>query len=158
MKWYFMVFKRYANFKSRARRKEFWIFSLFNIIFYMALVALDAFLKGDFNDKVDFSESLPDINLVVFYMLIVLIPSLAVTVRRLHDVGKSGWILLVFIVLIPVNMFIKVMQVSGEAGGGTLFLALIAAIISIYLLVLLAKDSMDGDNKYGLNPKEIKAN
>ncbi len=78
-----MAFKKYATFQGRARRKEYWMFFLFNSLIYFAIGFLG------------FSE------LALLYYLVVLIPSIAVAVRRMHDVGKSGWF-----VLIPLYNFI----------------------------------------------------
>lgn len=86
MDWYLQVLKKYAEFKGRARRKEYWYFFLFNFLIYVCLAVLAAFVKFL-------------IVLYVLYGLAVLIPGLAVSVRRLHDGGKSGfWF---FIVLVP---------------------------------------------------------
>jgi uncharacterized membrane protein YhaH (DUF805 family) len=116
MNYYTSVLKKYAVFSGRASRKEFWMFVLFSAIITIILGILDGVLnlKGI---------------LGLVYGLAVLIPSLAVMVRRLHDTNRSGgW---VFINLIP----------------------LIGAII---VLVFVVSDSTPGDNKYGPNPKEIK--
>ncbi len=122
MNWYLKVLKQYADFSGRARRKEYWMFALFNIIFAFVLGFIDG-LVGSFS---------PEIGIGVLggiYSLAVLIPGLAVSVRRLHDVGKSGWMIL--IVLIPI-------------------------IGAIWLLVLMVTDSNPGENQYGPNPKETK--
>ena len=119
MDWYIAVLKKYAVFGGRARRKEYWMFVLFNLIFAIVASALDTVILG-----VAFDGFGP---LYVVYTLAVLVPGLAVSVRRLHDVGKSGWYLLVN--LIPI------------AGP-------------IWYLVLVCTDSQPGDNQYGSNPKE----
>ncbi|WP_159023332.1 DUF805 domain-containing protein [Formosa sp. L2A11] len=85
MNWYLKVVKEhYADFKGRARRQEYWMFFLFNIIISYALDLISGFL---------------DLSILSFvstiYSLAVLIPSIAVGVRRMHDVGKSGWFLLI---------------------------------------------------------------
>ena len=119
MKWYLKCLKQYANFSGRARRKEYWMFFLFNFIFALVAVALDNL----------FGTSNPEVGIGVIYglyVLLVLIPGIAVTVRRLHDIGKSGWMILV--TLIPL------------AGP-------------IWLLVLTVTDSEQGQNQYGDNPK-----
>jgi uncharacterized membrane protein YhaH (DUF805 family) len=114
MEWYLRVVKdNYANFKGRARRKEYWMFVLFNFLFACAAVIVD-FIVG----------TLP--LLYVVYLLAVIIPGIAVTVRRLHDTGKSGW--WYFICLIPI-------------------------IGAIWLLVLLCTDGTVGVNGYGPSPK-----
>jgi uncharacterized membrane protein YhaH (DUF805 family) len=81
MKFYLKVLQNYATFKGRASRSEYWYFVLFNIIFSIVL----GFVSG----LVDLSI------LYTIYSLAVLIPSIAVAVRRMHDVGKSGWYILI---------------------------------------------------------------
>jgi len=120
MNWYLKVLKQYADFSGRARRKEYWMFTLFNIIFIIVAMTLDNILGLTVGE-------LPYGVFYVLYALAVLIPGIAVTVRRLHDVGKSGWMFL--IVLIPL-------------------------IGAIWLLVLMVTDSNPGENQYGQNPKE----
>lgn len=119
MNWYLAVLKKYADFSGRARRTEYWMFALFNFIFSLVTMGLDYALGtgGGLFDNGLFN---------IVYSLAVLIPSLAVLVRRLHDVGKSGWMF--FIVLIPL-------------------------VGAIWLLVLLVTDSQLGTNKWGPNPK-----
>jgi len=87
MNWYVDVLKKYAEFKGRARRKEYWMFALFNIIisFVIGFVAgLLASLAG--------VRALGQLSLL--YSLAILVPSIAVGVRRMHDTGHSGWWLL----------------------------------------------------------------
>lgn len=81
MEWYLSVWKKFAVFEGRARRKEFWTFILINLIVETVLVTVDEFLGIDL--------------LSTIYGLGVLIPMLAVSVRRLHDTNRSGWWLLV---------------------------------------------------------------
>jgi uncharacterized membrane protein YhaH (DUF805 family) len=113
MNWYLTVLKKYAVFDGRARRKEYWMFVLFNLIFTIAAAILDHVIGIVF--------------IGILYGLAVLLPGLAVAVRRMHDVGRSGWELL--IVLIPI------------AGP-------------IIVLINLCRDSTPGENIYGANPKE----
>jgi len=121
MNYYLHVLKNYAVFSSRARRKEFWMFTLINLFITIGASVLDTALNLNMiTDGFGIIQAL--------YTLFVLIPSLAVTVRRLHDVGKSGWFY--FIILIPL-------------------------IGAIWLLILFCKDSEPGANKYGENPKQI---
>ena len=90
MNWYLKVISQYADFSGRARRKEYWMFFLFNLIFAYGLQILAI------------AAEVPALLFVaVIYTFAVLIPSLAVGVRRMHDVGKSGWYLLV-----PIYSFI----------------------------------------------------
>jgi uncharacterized membrane protein YhaH (DUF805 family) len=113
MHWYLDVIKKYAVFQGRARRKEYWMFFLFNLIVTIILSIVES-LVG--------MEQI----LVGIYSLILLLPSLGVAVRRLHDIGKTGWWLLIG--LIPI------------IGG-------------IVLLVFSCLDSEPGANKYGPSPK-----
>ena len=81
MNYYFKVLQNYATFNGRAGRSEFWYFFLFNVII--------AFILG-------FAGGLMQVpQLANIYLLAVLIPSIAVGVRRMHDVGMNGWIFLV---------------------------------------------------------------
>lgn len=123
MKWYLKVLKQYADFSGRARRKEYWMFVLFNMCFTFLAMILDNVL-GIAIDTVGYGP------FYMLYFLAVTIPSVAVGVRRLHDIGKSGWMFL--IVLIPIVGF-------------------------IWLIALMTFDSKQGANKWGDNPKEIAA-
>jgi uncharacterized membrane protein YhaH (DUF805 family) len=112
MDWYLKVVKNYVGFQGRARRKEYWMFFLFNVIIGFVI----GFVDGLFN----LSQVLSTL-----YSLAILLPSLAVGVRRLHDTGRSGlWLL---IGLIPLIGF-------------------------IVLLIFFCEDSKD-ENQYGPNPK-----
>ena len=123
MNWYLQVLKQYADFNGRARRKEYWMFVLFNTIFSILAMALDNVL-GIAIEAVGYGP------LYGLYVLTVLIPGLAVLTRILHDIGKSGWMILI---------------------------ALIPLIGAIWLLVLMVTDSNPGENRYGTNPKEVAA-
>jgi uncharacterized membrane protein YhaH (DUF805 family) len=82
MNWYLEVLKKYAVFNGRARRKEYWMFFLFNTI----IIVVVGFVEGLVGS--------PDV-IVLLYSLATLIPGIAVSVRRLHDIGRSGWWLLI---------------------------------------------------------------
>ena len=124
MNWYLVVLNNYAGFSGRARRKEYWMFVLFNMIFAFVAMILDN-VFGIAIEGVGWGP------IYGLYLLAIIIPSIAVAVRRLHDVGESGW--MVLISLIPI-------------------------VGAIWLLVLMVKDSNPGENQYGANPKEIVAN
>jgi uncharacterized membrane protein YhaH (DUF805 family) len=117
--WYLDVLKKYAVFSGRARRKEYWYFVLFNLIVSVVLVFIDGMI-GSYNQAAGVGV------LSGIYTLAVLIPSIAVGVRRLHDTDRTGWWLLIA------------------------FVPLIGAIV---LLVFFVLDSSPGDNRYGANPK-----
>ena len=116
-----VVFDNYANFNGRARRSEYWYFALMNLIILIGAAVLDNLLGLTFG-------VLPYGWLYVIFALAVFIPGLAVAVRRLHDVGKSGWFY--FIVLIPI-------------------------VGAIWLLVLFFTEGNHGENQYGENPKTV---
>nr|WP_321357269.1 DUF805 domain-containing protein [uncultured Draconibacterium sp.] len=113
MYWYLKVLKQYADFNGRARRQEYWMFVLVNIIFSIVATVLDS-IFGTWGA------------IAGLYGLAILIPGLAVSARRLHDIGKSGWML--FVVLIPV-------------------------IGAIWLIILFATEGTPESNEYGTNPK-----
>ncbi|OYU96006.1 MAG: DUF805 domain-containing protein [Bacteroidetes bacterium B1(2017)] len=96
MKYYFIVLQNYVNFNGRASRSEYWYFFLFNIIFSFGFGFVCGLMK------------IPDFS--ILYTLVVLLPSIAVGVRRMHDVGKSGWY-----ILIPFYNFILALT-PGDAG------------------------------------------
>lgn len=127
MNYYLKVLKEYANFKGRARRSEYWYFVLFNLIFAFIAMGLDNLIGSTFTfDSSAGVIDLPYGYIYLLYLLAIIIPGLAVTVRRLHDVGKSGWFY--FIIFIPL-------------------------IGAIWLLILSLTDSQFGENKWGPNPK-----
>jgi uncharacterized membrane protein YhaH (DUF805 family) len=129
MSWYIKVLKNYAVFSGRARRKEYWWFSLFNFIFILVLDGIDLFVIAPHIH----SLILPIVytltivsSLTIIYILAVIVPGIAVGVRRLHDTNRSGW---------------------------WYFIGLIPIVGSIILIVFYAMDSQPGDNRYGPNPK-----
>lgn len=117
MQWYLKVLKNYVNFNGRARRKEYWMFYLIHTLALITLLIVDTLI------------GIPGL-LTGLYSLAVILPALALTVRRLHDVGKSGWWILI---------------------------SFVPFVGSIILLVFECLDS-DEDNKYGLNPKTSQTN
>jgi uncharacterized membrane protein YhaH (DUF805 family) len=81
MNWYFTALRKYAIFSGRASRSEYWYFALFNLIIVYALTFISTRVNMPY--------------LALIYQLGVLIPNLAVSVRRMHDVGKPGWYCLI---------------------------------------------------------------
>jgi uncharacterized membrane protein YhaH (DUF805 family) len=120
MNWYIEVLRKYAVFSGRARRKEYWYFFLFNIIISMVLAVIDA-MTGTFSIEAGIGL------LGAIYSLAVLIPGIAVSVRRLHDTDRSSWFLLI---------------------------GFIPCIGAIVLLVFLVQEGNPGTNQYGADPKE----
>lgn len=122
MNWYLEVLKKYAVFDGRARRTEYWMFTLFHLLIMLALSFVEGALglsaTGGFGGGF----------LSLLYGLAMMIPGLAVVVRRLHDTGRSGW---------------------------WFFIGFIPLIGPIVLVVFLCLDSQPGRNQYGENPKEV---
>lgn len=114
MEWYLLALKKYNQFSGRSRRKEYWMFSLYSFVFAIllsiveSLIGLSGILSG-------------------LYSLAVLIPSIAVFIRRLHDTNRSGW---------------------------WFWIGLVPLIGPIVLIVFLAQDSQAESNQYGANPKQ----
>ena len=129
MEWYIKVMRdNYINFKGRARRKEYWMFTLVYVIILMGCTALDNMLGTVF--MMD-GGALGEISMGYGWVyticgLVHFLPGLSLVVRRLHDVGKSGWFYL--IILIPI-------------------------IGIIWLLVLYCTEGQKQDNKWGPDPK-----
>jgi uncharacterized membrane protein YhaH (DUF805 family) len=120
MNWYLDVLKKYAVFSGRARRKEYWMFFLFNLIVSIVLTIIDGVI-GTLSAEAGVGL------LSGLYTLAILVPAIAVTLRRLHDTSRSGWWILI---------------------------ALVPLVGGIVLLVFMLLDSTPGDNQYGPNPKE----
>ena len=126
IEWYKkVVFENYANFKGRARRSEYWYFTLAQILILISLIVIGALLGSFFDNAL--GGLITGYMIYSFYSLATIIPTLAVVVRRLHDVGKSGWFY--FIVLIPV-------------------------VGAIWLLILSCTEGDRGANDYGPDPKD----
>jgi uncharacterized membrane protein YhaH (DUF805 family) len=113
MHWYVDVLKKYAVFNGRARRQEYWMFVLFNIIAAIVFGIISALIKTPI--------------LIGLYWLAVILPSLGVVVRRLHDTNKSGWMIL---------------------------LGLIPFVGGIIVLVFLCIEGDRGPNRFGPDPKQ----
>jgi len=121
MDWYLIVLKKYLVFEGRARRKEYWFFILFNILIGIGLAIIDN-MTGTLNAETGTGL------LSGIYSLAVLIPTIAVAMRRLHDTDRSGWWLL---------------------------LAFVPLIGGLVLLVFLVLDGTPGSNRFGPSPKGL---
>jgi uncharacterized membrane protein YhaH (DUF805 family) len=105
MNWYLSVLKKYAVFQGRAHRTEYWMFVLCNVVVMLLLGMVDKLIGGD-------NELISSI-----YSLAVLLPSLAVVARRLHDTDRSGWwLLLGLIPIIGTLVLIYFMVCNGQQG------------------------------------------
>ncbi|HFK4480310.1 TPA: DUF805 domain-containing protein [Citrobacter sedlakii] len=119
MDWYIGVLKNYALFSGRARRKEYWMFVLINMIISAILNVIQAVIGME----------TPYITII--YSLAVLLPSIAVAVRRLHDTERSGWWLLI---------------------------SLIPIVGAIVLIVFMCQNGTAGNNRFGADPKQGEIN
>jgi uncharacterized membrane protein YhaH (DUF805 family) len=120
---YMKCWRQYADFSGRARRKEYWMFQIFNILIVVAAAMFVALLSS-----VTYSVAAVIVfaTLTGLFCLAIFIPGLAVLVRRLHDTGKSGW---------------------------WMFISLVPLVGSLWLLVLLLTEGERGSNEYGPDPK-----
>lgn len=137
-------FSKYFTFSGRARRSEYWFWILFT-----SLVQLIPIVGG-------------------FIALATLIPSLAVGSRRLHDIGKSGWWQLCFIILLFVLYLVVILMLiwafvvafdnQSTNAGGIWMMALVSIICAFagtaWWIVWMARQGMDGPNKYGPDPRK----
>ncbi len=120
MNYFLAALKKYADFSGRARRKEYWMFILFYALFAIAAGIIDAILIS--------TAGIIFIPILTLFSLAMIIPSLAISVRRMHDISKSG-----AMILIP----------------------LVPIIGSIWYLILTVTEGTAGDNQYGPDPKAI---
>ena len=133
MEWMILPYKRYFDFSGRSRRKEYWLYTLLNFIVIMALVALA--MAGVPWTEISNHESNPQpgimlwiaIGLGVFFLLGSFIPSIAVTIRRFHDQGQSGWLYM---------------------------LSFIPYVGGIVVFVFMCLDGTKGENRFGPDPKD----
>lgn len=113
------VLRKYFVFSGRASRREYWLFTVFYLLTIMLAVIVD-FALGTFDAQLGFGR------LSWAYFVLTLPPVLGLSVRRLHDIGRSGWWVLI---------------------------GAIPGVGDLILLVLALFDSQPGDNTYGPNPK-----
>ena len=123
MDWFIEGFKKFADFSGRARRKAYWMFTL---IHYLISIILIMMLKMTDTVMIEMSNTLGIIYLL--YFLAVMIPFLSLSVRRMHDTGRSGWAVL------------------------STFIPFVGIII---LLIFLCEEGQSTDNEYGPNPKAL---
>jgi uncharacterized membrane protein YhaH (DUF805 family) len=158
-------FRKYVTFSGRARRSEYWYFYLFTILAGMVASMLDAVVGGAMGATDSFRNTSGPF--AALLNLAVLLPSIAVTVRRLHDTNHSGWLFGGFILYCVVAIAGAVgAGVAGAFGGpggsgqanmpalmGAIALALIGVAYAIYIFVLMVWNGNAGANKYGDDPK-----
>ncbi len=152
MSWMFLPFKRYFDFRGRSRRMEFWMFTLLNVL--LAFVAFGLLLalapgtgSSEFVSEADSLSATADfygdlsenpvgliaMGLYAIFVLVALIPGIAVTIRRLHDRDMSGW------------WYLGMLVVS--------IIPLVGTLASLAFLVLMLLPGTDGPNRFGSDPK-----
>jgi uncharacterized membrane protein YhaH (DUF805 family) len=127
MEYMIMPLKRYADFAGRSRRKEYWMFVLFQILLLVPVVLIASLLGGPSDNPSDPFASTGVLVLVVVYLLVFFIPGLAVQVRRFHDQDKSGWFIL---------------------------LGFIPYVGSLIIFVFMCLEGTRGPNRFGPDPKD----
>ncbi|MTD27425.1 DUF805 domain-containing protein [Erwinia sorbitola] len=107
MSWYLAVLKNYAEFSGRARRKEYWMFILFNTLIQMVLMVLFFHTDGSFLQS-------PILIIYGVYTVATLSPLLAVSVRRLHDTNRPGWWMLLYFVPFGGIVILVILCLDGD--------------------------------------------
>jgi len=151
MEWYLKVIKNYAKFSGRARRKEYWMFILINAIIGIVLMIMDT----AFGLNYSYSEYGSSGLISSVYNIFIFIPSLAVTVRRFHDVNKSGWLIgMMYIVLFVIAIMAGALIATDSNMGMFMIIPILGLLgYGIYLFVLTVTEGDQGSNQYGENPK-----
>jgi uncharacterized membrane protein YhaH (DUF805 family) len=145
VRWYVKALRQYADFSGRAQRAEYWMFSLISAIISIALSVIDSAVLGFGLDTSAPTGGLGPLGWL--YNLAVLLPTIAVGARRLHDCGHSGWWQLLSAPLIVVGLGLR----------EPLIISLIASAVGIIggfiLLVMMVTDGTPEPNRWGVNPK-----
>ena len=159
MDWYLKVLKNYVGFRGRARRKEYWMFILVNIIF--------TFVLGLLNKMLGWQRAGGEGILTTIYGILVFLPWWAVQFRRLHDTGRSGWwwgagiiatyaICIILAIDLGISSLINFPPAAISAFLGKFVLFAIAYIAyHIVMIVFLCQDSEPFENRYGESPKYV---
>lgn len=109
MNWYINVLKQYVVFNGRARREEYWMFTLFNIIIMVCLVVLEGMLGNESGI------------LSTLYSLAVFLPSLGVCIRRLHDTTRSGWWVLISLIPVVGAIVLLIFMIQDSTPGTNIY-------------------------------------
>lgn len=154
-----VCFQKYATFSGRARRSEYWSFFLFCLLVSIILSILDMLLFDKGFISVTIFGKPHAIGLTSIFSIVVLIPSLTVTFRRLHDIGKSGWLCLpLFIIALLLSLvdktWLETLADKTLSMAITILVVLLMVLVyAILMLVWLCRDSEPDANRWGWNPK-----
>lgn len=159
MNWMLMPLRRYAEFSGRSRRMEYWMFGLFIFLVYAAFGMLLIVLGAGAFTSMGVSGSGATVfgggamivgGLCAIFGLAVIVPSIAVAIRRLHDTDRSGWLILAPLAGYPIQIAGAVMNNTAIAMIGSL----ISLGLGIMLVVFYFMDGTSGPNRYGADPKD----
>ena len=152
------VLSSYATFSGRAQRSEYWWFYLFTILVAIMTSVIDAVLDTAFNNDIGIVGTITS--------LALLLPTLAVTARRLHDTGRTGWWMLIFVIPLGASIvvgFAAVFAIAFSTDANSTPEVAAIALLAVCLLLLIAgtitmivflcRDSNPEANKYGPSPK-----
>ncbi|MCA1661855.1 MAG: DUF805 domain-containing protein [Novosphingobium sp.] len=144
MEWMLMPLRRYAEFSGRSRRKEYWMFTVFVFLVSLALMLIEM--------AVGMAETFGAAGgpLSLIFSLATLIPSISVSVRRLHDIDRTGWWLLAPIVPLVLVGYAAVTQLTWLVG----IAGVLALIGLVMLLVFAVTNGTPGPNRFGPDPKD----
>ncbi len=171
MKYFLKCWKHYADFKGRARRKEYWMFLLFNyiisfvlcMVYYVGLVfqllnEADAELLEGSNPLLVMTGTglvFVFFCIMVIYCWLSIIPTLAVVVRRLHDIGRNGsWLWLVFVLVLLYGILFSNIFSETVIIAVSILITILSLAIGVLCIVLGCIDGQKGENRFGLDPKE----
>ena len=165
MEWMILPLKRYAHFNGRSRRKEYWMWILFQVIVGIVLSFIDAALglggqatgtTSAVPGSVAAAGNLRGGILSNIFSLAVLLPNIAVAVQRMHDIDRSGW----YILLPMVPVFVAIFAVAGSAASGNMGVMILAGVAglaalvcSILVFVWYCTAGTPGPNRFGNDPK-----
>jgi len=167
MEWMLLPLKRYAQFNGRSRRKEFWMWMLFVILASIVLSIVDGILglggsanvgPGNMPNGYYYGAAFTGGWLANLFALATFIPGLAVSVRRLHDIDRSGWWILLPLAPYAIGFAIMFGAVMGGAPALTVLgglMLLVGVICAIVLLVWYCSDGTNGPNRFGPDPKGV---
>ena len=175
MDWMLLPLKRYAQFSGRSRRKEYWMFTLLNVLIYVFLTILQIVIGGGMAAMTQPGMSDPAAGaglaavgvvgiLQILVSLAFLIPSIAVGVRRLHDTNRSGWWYLLPVIPYVLGFGLLSYGLISSIGGGDSnggpalaivggLLLFVGFICAITVLVFFCLDGTRGPNRFGADPK-----
>lgn len=168
MRWMIMPLRRYADFRGRSRRVEYWMWVLFQILVFAVLVTLDNVLGLGGHHQVGAAPGGTALSysygayasgglLTWIFWLLALVPNVAVQVRRLHDSDRSGWW-----VLLPIAPFLFTLALGVIAVASHSLTMMLVTALSwllsfggiIWLIILLCLDGTRGVNRFGIDPRD----